>query len=80
MTFINTIGLLICMGGITCHVIHKIKNTQQQIMQRSYESDFESTELEQSLMNNSVDQLNISSDSEHSDSQELFNILNSHDR
>lgn len=82
MTFINSIGLVICMGGIICHVVHKIKTTPIQNISRPYEFEQDHHELGRSLMDNSVDQINLTSesDSEHSDSQELFNILNSHDR
>lgn len=80
LSFINIIGLLICLCSITCHVIHKLKTTPMQNVSKHYDFEAEHHELGRSLIDNTSDQQVISSDSEHSDTQELFNILNSHDR
>lgn len=78
ISVINFFGLIVCMGGIVTHVVHKIKSTRQ--MQYPLRPQREGKELEESLMYN-FDQLSGSdSETERNDSQVLFNILNSRDR
>ncbi|XP_022913966.1 solute carrier family 35 member C2 [Onthophagus taurus] len=83
MSFINVIGLVVCLTGIITHVIHKIRNVQAQSnIQRSYNGDADGFEVGKSLIDNSAVNVHYHSDTdeENSDSQELFNILNRHDR
>lgn len=78
MSVINQLGLLICLCGITSHVIHKIKTTS---MYNVKPYDFaEKSELGESLIQEGTRKPSLSSESEQSDSEELFNILNRHDR
>lgn len=82
MSVVNCAGLVICLGGIISHVVHKLRNTTYSNGGNgsTFNKEYERHELSQSLMDN-VEQMHISeSDSEQSDSQTLFNILNSHDR
>lgn len=79
MSTINEIGLLICLCGITSHVIHKIKTNSVQRYPKSYEINGQG-EMGESLMKYLPEKYVVSSDSEHSDTQELFNILNRHDK
>lgn len=82
MSTINFVGLLMCLGGITTHVIHKIKNIPKGNQMRFHGFHNDNRELEESLMINSEDLTYMSSESdgEQSDSQVLFNILNRHER
>lgn len=80
MSALNAVGLLVCLCGISSHVIHKIRNTTVQKENDYYEeTDNENLELNKSLIS-SAELLKESSDDEHSDTQELFNVLRSHDR
>ncbi|RZB40652.1 solute carrier family 35 member C2 [Asbolus verrucosus] len=77
---INVLGLLICLSGITCHVLHKLK-TSSHAMAKTYEVQAEHHELGEQLILNEDTHYDVSSESdERSDTQILFNILKSHDR
>lgn len=81
---INVIGLLVCLIGIISHVVHKVRIIQALSVPRSYEYEDDKLELNKSLITNNPSgttmYLSSDSDDEHSDTQELFNILNRHDR
>lgn len=78
MSFINFIGLLVCLSGITSHVVHKIRHPNIKT-HNHYEEDT-NFELGEPLISERSELINQSSDDEKSDTQELFNILHSHDR
>lgn len=84
LSAINVIGLIVCLLGITTHVIHKIKTIQPKTT--SYKIGYdenERQELGEYLINDvNVNHYDYSSESEgeHSDTQVLFDILNRHDR
>ncbi|KAJ8924754.1 hypothetical protein NQ315_000907 [Exocentrus adspersus] len=78
---LNIVGLCVCLCGISFHVIHKIKTQPMRLPGRSYDVDSERKELEEYLMDDDVPyEVNSESDGEKSDTQELFNILNRHER
>lgn len=79
MSVINVIGLLICMSGVAYHVVHKINTTSVRTNRPQFES--ETVDLKESLLDHE-EQLHVSSESEDekSDTQVLFDILNTHDR
>lgn len=82
MTPLNVIGLFICICGISCHVVHKIKTQPIRLPGRSYDSDLERKELEEYLMDDDLpyDVDSDSDDGEKSDTQVLFDILSRHER
>lgn len=82
MSPINILGLLVCLGGIVSHVTHKVKTLQHNGLIRAYNVETEKFETAESLMNDLTDTLSVSShsESEMSDTQVLFSILNRHDR
>lgn len=79
---VNAAGLLICLGGIVCHVTHKISTTQLSGPLRFHDSEPDKFEVSESLMNGTGEGLAVSSDSENeqSDTQVLFDILSRHER
>ena len=80
---INVVGLLVCLIGIISHVVHKVRIIQALSVPRLYEYEDDKLELNKSLITNpsgTTMYLSSDSDDEHSDTQELFNILNRHDR
>lgn len=81
---INQIGLLICLGGTTTHVVHKLKTSSHNLQNSANNSKLyefrEHGEVGESLLNDLQEKYALSSDSEHSDSQKLFDLLNRHDR
>lgn len=78
MSPMNAIGLLVCLCGIISHVVHKIRNTTIPKDAIHYE-ETDNMELNASLMKN-IELSKDSSEDEQSDTQELFNVLRSHDR
>ncbi|CAH0546770.1 unnamed protein product [Brassicogethes aeneus] len=79
MTPINTLGLLVCLGGIATHVIHKLRtSTARQHSRFEFEND--RLELNDKLIYEEALKTDTDSDGEKSDSQVLFDILNRHDR
>ncbi|XP_017779040.1 PREDICTED: solute carrier family 35 member C2 [Nicrophorus vespilloides] len=84
MSVLNLCGLLICLLGITSHVVHKMRTTQTS--QKSFEFDASDRNFDvgmgKSLINEAeVEQMSISTDSDNEDKEEvLFNILNRHER
>lgn len=77
---INVIGLLICLSGITCHVLHKLRNSSKMVG-RVYEVQSERRELGEHLIINEDNHYDLSSENdEKSDTQILFDILRSRDR
>lgn len=82
ISLINFVGLLICLGGIISHVIHKIQTTHLNGTNRFHDFEVEKFEVSESLINDSVEHLTVSSDSENeqSDTQVLFDILNRRER
>jgi solute carrier family 35 protein C2 len=77
---INVVGLLICFSGITCHVLHKLKNSTK-LVGRTYEVQAEHRELGEHLIINEENQYDGSSENdEKNDTQVLFDILRSRDR
>lgn len=79
MSPINAVGLLICLCGITSHVIHKIRNPIV-IKPINYYDENETVELGEPLISERIELINESSEEDISDSQELFNILQNRDR
>lgn len=80
MSFVNFIGLLVCLTGISSHVIHKIQHPNMKSSNQHYLEDRESNfELGEPLISERTELLSESED-EKSDTQELFNILHSRDR
>lgn len=80
---INVVGLIFCIGGIIIHVAHKISVLQAHT--RTYEfdeSDSYDFGVGKSLLEEQeIEQMHLTSESEEEqDSQEIFNILNRHDR
>lgn len=80
---INVVGLIFCIGGIIIHVVHKISVLQAHT--RTYEfdeSDSYDFGVGKSLLEEQeIEQMHLTSESEEEqDSQEIFNILNRHDR
>ncbi|KAB0795906.1 hypothetical protein PPYR_09967 [Photinus pyralis] len=75
---INAIGLLLCLLGIVGHVIHKVRTVQHISSLRLQGLEEDKFEVSESLINNSTELVDISSDneSELSDSQVLFDIIN----
>lgn len=79
ISLINFLGLLVCLSGITSHVIHKIRNPIVVKPPNFYEEN-ESLELGEPLISEKTELIQETSDEEQSDTQELFNILHSRDR
>lgn len=80
MSAINAVGLIICLAGITSHVIHKLRNPVV-VKATNYYEETDTLEMGEPLINSEKSELLLaSSDEELSDTQELFNILHSHDR
>lgn len=81
VSVINVVGLFICLCGILSHVIHKIKTMRPNGSLRAYNIETEKFETAESLLND-PETLSMSSNSESelSDTQVLFDILNRHDR
>ncbi|KAF5295492.1 hypothetical protein FQR65_LT10480 [Abscondita terminalis] len=76
MSYLNLCGLLLCIGGIVGHVIHKIQ-TAQLTTGRIQDMEVDKFEVLESLINsNEVVDLSSDSEAELSDSQVLFDILN----
>lgn len=76
---INVVGLLVCLSGIICHVIHKIQTTAK-YSAKSYEIQAERHELGEHLM---IEEhhYDIGSESdERSDTQILFEVIGRHER
>lgn len=83
LSLINVIGLIVCILGITSHVVHKIKTVQPKILSHKVGYENERQEMGEYLINDiNLSHYDYSSESEgeHSDTQVLFNILNRHDR
>lgn len=79
---LNIIGLIVCLFGISSHIIHKIKTMPSRSTKRVYSTGHERHELAEYLIDNaSMTHYNsYSSESDgHSDTEELFNILNRHE-
>lgn len=81
LSHINILGLIICIFGITSHVVHKIR-TMPSKPNNHFGYETEKYELGDYLIEGSVQGTHYSSESEadHSDTQVLFDILNKHDR
>ncbi|GJQ76924.1 hypothetical protein Trydic_g15122 [Trypoxylus dichotomus] len=88
MSFINVIGLIVCLSGIISHVIHKIKSVQKLGNARFYENDtaIDKDELSGKSLMEVAPTSFLLSDTEAEDGEtgndsiDLFNILNRHDR
>lgn len=83
LSAINVVGLIVCLLGISSHVIHKIKNIQPRTTSYKISYENERQELGEYLINDvNISHYDYSSESEgeHSDTQVLFDILNRHDR
>lgn len=86
LSAINIIGLIVCLFGITSHVIHKIRNIQTKSSSSSLKNgyEYEPHELGEYLINdvNNIHHYDYGTESEgeQSDTQVLFDILNRHDR
>lgn len=80
MSALNAMGLLVCLSGIVSHVIHKLRTTTNAPRTDQYYEEREGMEMGTPLISNSVELARESSEDEHSDTQELFNVLRSHDR
>lgn len=85
LTPINVVGLIVCLCGITTHVVHKIRTTPARHLSRC-DFDSERLEIQKQLIYQDPDDEEEEdvklddSDAEKSDSQVLFDILNRHDR
>ncbi|KAK4877735.1 hypothetical protein RN001_010241 [Aquatica leii] len=76
MSNVNLCGLLLCVGGIVGHVVHKIQ-TSQLPSGRFQDQEVDKFEVLESLINsNEVVDVCSDSEAELSDSQVLFDILN----
>lgn len=83
LSLINVIGLIVCLLGITSHVVHKINTMQPRSLSHKVGYEDERQELGEYLINDvNLSHYGYSSESEgeHSDTQVLFDILNRHDR
>lgn len=83
LSAVNVIGLIVCLLGISSHVVHKIKTIQTRTNTLKVGYENERQELGEYLINDiNINHYECSSDSEgeHSDTQVLFDILNRHDR
>lgn len=84
MSTINVVGLCVCLGGIVCHVVHKIQHqpTIKVLDRYHYMEDMDGHEIGENLINGElyVDAVSVSSDDEKSDTDILFDILNRHER
>lgn len=74
MSELNFMGLLLCLGGILCHVIHKAKSS---INSNKLYKDEASTKFLPDGSSSSEDDENGHEDSS---SEVLFSVLNSRDR
>ncbi|KAF5283536.1 hypothetical protein FQA39_LY17316 [Lamprigera yunnana] len=76
MSQINLCGLLLCVGGIVVHVIHKVQITQS-FSTRTKDSEVDKFEVLESLINpNPVVDISSDSETELNESQVLFDVLN----
>lgn len=83
LSAINVIGLVVCLLGISSHVVHKIKTIQPRTSTFKVAYENERQELGEYLINDvNLNHYDYSSESdgERSDTQVLFDILNRHDR
>lgn len=83
MSALNVVGLCICLCGIICHVIHKIKHQPIKSLERHhYMEDLDGHDIGENLINGElyVDVTSASSEDENSDTDILFDILNRHER
>lgn len=80
---INILGLILCLCGISSHIIHKIKTTSLHVKEHRKEIHSlqynNSHDLKMPLINSEPETVSSEAD-EESDSQIIFNILNSRDR
>lgn len=77
---VNITGLLLCLCGISSHVIHKLRGNGKKPSSRRYVEDSEHQEMGGLIDKfSNVDQ-SSESDEEKSDSQVIFDILKSRDR
>ncbi|KAJ8975317.1 hypothetical protein NQ317_000496 [Molorchus minor] len=84
MTPLNIVGLFICLLGISCHVVHKIKTQPIRLPERSYDKEVEHNELGEYLIDEHL-RFDTASESDgeksdRSDTQVLFDLLNRHER
>nr|CAI5850142.1 unnamed protein product [Callosobruchus analis] len=87
---VNVIGLCVCLGGISCHVVHKMHGEAMKsvsavnaVSQRhsDYELDLEPDDLRDQLINGRLECEPISDDEDaRSETEVLFDILNRRDR
>ncbi|CAH1992419.1 unnamed protein product [Acanthoscelides obtectus] len=87
---LNVVGLCVCLGGITCHVVHKIRgealkpaSTVKAVSQRhsDYDLDLEPDDMRDQLINGRLECEPISDDDDaRSETEILFDILNRRDR
>ncbi|XP_060535144.1 solute carrier family 35 member C2 isoform X2 [Cylas formicarius] len=75
MSPINIVGLLVCLCGISFHVVHKLKTAPNKNPVRGYNAAHEKYELSDYLMEDDLT-CDLSSDDDKSDTQVLFDILN----
>ena len=76
----NGASELFCLSGITCHVLHKLRNSSKMVG-RVNEVQSERRELGEHLIINEDNHYDLSSENdEKSDTQILFDILRSRDR
>lgn len=80
MSPVNAIGLCVCLCGIVCHVVHKIKHQPVKLPERHYMEDLDGHEIGENLLNGELYVELTSSDDEKSDTDILFDILNRHER
>lgn len=75
MTLLNFIGLLMCLGGIIFHVIHKAKSTV--VSHKPYIDEASARFLPEGGSSSSDDETGHGEDSS---TEVLFSVLNSRDR
>lgn len=80
MSIINQIGLLICLFGITSHVVHKIKNNALRQQMKLYELSDKGGEMGESLLRQAPERYVPKKIDDDHDSQKLLDLLNRHDR
>lgn len=82
MSALNAAGLIVCLAGISLHVVHKIKTQPVRAPGRSYEMEVGRNGIREHLINGHIesDADTSVSDEEKSDTEVLFDILNRHDR
>lgn len=80
LSHLNIIGLIVCLFGISSHIIHKIRTMPSRSLKRVYNAGHERHELAEYLIDNTNVNYNYSGESDdNSDTEELFNILNRHE-